>query len=130
MILLTRAVKNRVWSRVLENCSPLLSNYSLSPYCLIAPKSEVKCPSISTPSLIQVGTCRQLSLALPSKVLSLLKKALLMQKAEQMKKGFFWYVAVERVDYNEFLIKLNIPDTFNSWFKITELHVWMLLVSF
>lgn len=24
---------------------------------------------------------------------------------------------------------MNLPDTFNSWFLITELHVWMMMVK-
>lgn len=26
------------------------------------------------------------------------------------------------------LSELNLPDTFNSWFIITELHLWMIFV--
>lgn len=35
---------------------------------------------------------------------------------------------VELVDHDLFLREFNMPDTFNSWFRITELHVWMCLV--
>ena len=28
------------------------------------------------------------------------------------------------------LLDFNMPDTFYSWFLITELHVWMLMVRF
>uniref|UniRef100_A0A023EN99 Putative ubiquinol cytochrome c reductase assembly protein cbp3 n=1 Tax=Aedes albopictus TaxID=7160 RepID=A0A023EN99_AEDAL len=34
----------------------------------------------------------------------------------------------DSVDYNEFFTYFEMPDTFNTWFLITELHVWMLLV--
>lgn len=39
------------------------------------------------------------------------------------------YEAVaDRIKYNEMFLKFNLPNTFNSWFLITELHVWMLMV--
>jgi len=31
------------------------------------------------------------------------------------------------VNYAEFFIEFNMPDTFNSWFLVTELHCWLLL---
>ncbi|XP_069508312.1 ubiquinol-cytochrome c reductase complex assembly factor 1 isoform X2 [Ambystoma mexicanum] len=35
---------------------------------------------------------------------------------------------VERIDYDEFFDKCSLPDTLNSWFLVTQLHVWMCLV--
>ncbi|KAG8446825.1 hypothetical protein GDO86_014325 [Hymenochirus boettgeri] len=35
---------------------------------------------------------------------------------------------VERIDYDEFFEKCSLPDTLNSWFLVTQLHVWMCLV--
>ncbi|KAM8945604.1 ubiquinol-cytochrome c reductase complex assembly factor 1 [Pelodytes ibericus] len=35
---------------------------------------------------------------------------------------------VERIDYDDFFEKCNLPDTLNSWFLVTQLHVWMCLV--
>ncbi|KAM3921208.1 ubiquinol-cytochrome c reductase complex assembly factor 1 [Leptodactylus fuscus] len=35
---------------------------------------------------------------------------------------------VEKIDYDEFFEKCNLPDTLNSWFLVTQLHVWMCLV--
>lgn len=32
---------------------------------------------------------------------------------------------VDKVDFRTFFTYLNIPDTFLSWFLVTELHVWM-----
>ncbi|KOB51904.1 Ubiquinol-cytochrome c reductase complex chaperone CBP3-like protein, partial [Operophtera brumata] len=32
--------------------------------------------------------------------------------------------------YDEWFEKLELPDTFASWFIITELHVWMLMVRY
>lgn len=34
----------------------------------------------------------------------------------------------DRINYQEIFEKFNLPNTFNSWFLITELHVWMLMV--
>lgn len=34
----------------------------------------------------------------------------------------------DSVNYIEFFEKYKMPNTFNSWFLVTELHVWMLLV--
>ncbi|KAG8566061.1 hypothetical protein GDO81_013081 [Engystomops pustulosus] len=35
---------------------------------------------------------------------------------------------VERIDYDEFFDKCSLPDTLNSWFLVTQLHVWMCMV--
>ncbi|CAD5115044.1 DgyrCDS4062 [Dimorphilus gyrociliatus] len=34
----------------------------------------------------------------------------------------------EIVDYDEFIKELSLPDTFNSWFRISELHMWLCTV--
>ncbi|XP_021566774.1 ubiquinol-cytochrome-c reductase complex assembly factor 1-like isoform X2 [Carlito syrichta] len=31
---------------------------------------------------------------------------------------------VEKTDFEEFFLRCQMPDTFNSWFLITLLHVW------
>lgn len=36
----------------------------------------------------------------------------------------------DRIDYDMFYKDFNMPDTFFSWFLVTELHVWMLMVRF
>ncbi|KAG7199889.1 hypothetical protein KM043_014335 [Ampulex compressa] len=36
----------------------------------------------------------------------------------------------DRIDYTTFYKEYNMPDTFLSWFLITELHVWMLMMRF
>lgn len=33
----------------------------------------------------------------------------------------------DTINYKEFFHRFNLPNTFNSWFLVTELHVWMLL---
>lgn len=35
---------------------------------------------------------------------------------------------VDRVNHTEFTTKFNMANTFNTWFLITEIHVWMLMV--
>lgn len=35
---------------------------------------------------------------------------------------------VDNLKHQDFITKFNMPNTFNSWFLITELHVWMLMV--
>lgn len=35
---------------------------------------------------------------------------------------------VELADHDLFLREFELPDTFNSWFRITELHVWLCMV--
>jgi len=32
------------------------------------------------------------------------------------------------IDYEMFISELDLPDTFNSWFKITQLHLWLIMV--
>lgn len=34
----------------------------------------------------------------------------------------------DHINYQAFFTAFNMPNTFNSWFVITELHVWMLLL--
>lgn len=34
----------------------------------------------------------------------------------------------DQLNYTDFFDQFGMPNTFNSWFLITELHVWMLLV--
>lgn len=34
----------------------------------------------------------------------------------------------DRIDYMYFFETFKLPNTFNTWFLITELHVWMLLL--
>lgn len=43
--------------------------------------------------------------------------------------SYLMYGAVaDGIKYDEMFLKFNLPNTFNSWFLITELHVWMLMV--
>ncbi|XP_025410634.1 ubiquinol-cytochrome-c reductase complex assembly factor 1 [Sipha flava] len=35
---------------------------------------------------------------------------------------------VDQIPFEEIIKKLNLPDTLNSWFVITELHLWMIFV--
>ncbi|XP_030760458.1 ubiquinol-cytochrome-c reductase complex assembly factor 1 [Sitophilus oryzae] len=43
--------------------------------------------------------------------------------------GYLIYEAiVDKINYLEFFEKYDIPDTFYSWFVLTELHIWMVSV--
>lgn len=43
--------------------------------------------------------------------------------------AYFHYEAIaDKLNYVEFFDELDLPDTFYSWFVITELHLWMLSV--
>lgn len=43
--------------------------------------------------------------------------------------SYYLYESVaDHLNYADFFDKFDMPNTFNSWFLITELHVWMLLV--
>ncbi|XP_063243974.1 ubiquinol-cytochrome-c reductase complex assembly factor 1 [Bacillus rossius redtenbacheri] len=43
--------------------------------------------------------------------------------------GYLLYENVaDKVDYARFFKEFDMPDTFLSWFVITELHLWMLMV--
>lgn len=33
----------------------------------------------------------------------------------------------DKINYDEFFAEFGMPDTFNSWFLVTELHCWFLL---
>lgn len=50
-------------------------------------------------------------------------------KAILKRAGYLLYEsAADRVDHQKFFEEFQMPDTLNSWFLITELHVWMLMV--
>ncbi|XP_059046122.1 ubiquinol-cytochrome-c reductase complex assembly factor 1 [Achroia grisella] len=45
--------------------------------------------------------------------------------------GYFLYECVpDKVAYKDWFENLELPDTFASWFIITELHVWILMVRY
>ncbi|PZC86687.1 hypothetical protein B5X24_HaOG206249 [Helicoverpa armigera] len=45
--------------------------------------------------------------------------------------GYFLYEGIpENVSYADWFESLELPDTFVSWFTITELHVWLLMVRY
>ncbi|XP_075972038.1 ubiquinol-cytochrome c reductase complex assembly factor 1 [Anticarsia gemmatalis] len=45
--------------------------------------------------------------------------------------GYFLYENIpDKVSYIDWFESLDLPDTFASWFTITELHVWMLMVRY
>ncbi|XP_049856757.1 ubiquinol-cytochrome-c reductase complex assembly factor 1-like [Schistocerca gregaria] len=50
-------------------------------------------------------------------------------KSKLKRAGYLLYEnAADRIDYKKFFKVFQMPDTLNSWFLITELHVWMLMV--
>ncbi|XP_073991130.1 ubiquinol-cytochrome c reductase complex assembly factor 1 isoform X1 [Rhodnius prolixus] len=50
------------------------------------------------------------------------------QKYRLRATGFHLYECVaDNVDHMKFMKELRMPDTFSSWFLVTELHVWMLM---
>ncbi|XP_037042935.1 ubiquinol-cytochrome-c reductase complex assembly factor 1-like [Bradysia coprophila] len=50
-------------------------------------------------------------------------------KARLQVSGYTMYAGVvDNVKYSEIFSKFNLPNTFNSWFLITEVHIWMLMV--
>lgn len=50
------------------------------------------------------------------------------QKHKLLAAGYCLYECVaDEVDYTTFMKEFSMPDTFNSWFLITELHLWMLI---
>jgi len=50
-------------------------------------------------------------------------------KSSLRTRGFLLYQSTtEAVDYASFFEGMEMADTFHSWFRITELHVWMLMV--
>ncbi|KAG6441547.1 hypothetical protein O3G_MSEX001865 [Manduca sexta] len=45
--------------------------------------------------------------------------------------GYFLYENIPgNVAYEEWFESLELPDTFASWFNITELHVWLVMVRY
>ncbi|XP_076633536.1 ubiquinol-cytochrome c reductase complex assembly factor 1 isoform X2 [Colletes latitarsis] len=53
------------------------------------------------------------------------------QKYQLIALGCFIYEdLVDTLNYTPFYKDFNMPDTFFSWYLVTELHIWMLLVRF
>ncbi|KAL0120104.1 hypothetical protein PUN28_008042 [Cardiocondyla obscurior] len=53
------------------------------------------------------------------------------QKYRTIYLGFFVYEhVINQIDYAFFFKHFNMPDTFFSWFLVTELHVWMIMVRY
>ncbi|XP_043264505.1 ubiquinol-cytochrome-c reductase complex assembly factor 1 [Colletes gigas] len=53
------------------------------------------------------------------------------QKYQLMGLGYFMYEdLVDTLNYTPFFEDFNMPDTFFSWYLVTELHIWMLMVRF
>ncbi|XP_055531306.1 ubiquinol-cytochrome-c reductase complex assembly factor 1-like isoform X4 [Wyeomyia smithii] len=46
----------------------------------------------------------------------------------RMSSCYLYESVADCVNYNEFFTYFNMPNSFSTWFLITELHVWMLLV--
>ncbi|XP_058836038.1 ubiquinol-cytochrome-c reductase complex assembly factor 1 [Topomyia yanbarensis] len=42
--------------------------------------------------------------------------------------AYLYESVADSINYAEFYMHFKMPNTFNTWFLITELHVWMLLV--
>lgn len=79
-----------------------------------------KIPQFSTRSmaLMDVGFFRKFLTRIPSLEFNKTKlKAITYNHFESL---------VDNFDYIEFFEELDMPDTFYSWFVVTELHLWML----
>ncbi len=37
-------------------------------------------------------------------------------------------ICAEYPELNEFIEKMKLPDTFQTWFSVTTLHIWLCLV--
>lgn len=65
-----------------------------------------------------------------SSVLSKIIKKVGFGKSTKLKRtSFLLYETVaDEINYPLFFEVFNLPNTFNSWFLITELHIWLLLL--
>lgn len=61
--------------------------------------------------------------------ITLFLKYLIFGVGHRRKTAVNLYQSLDDLDYHEFYRYFELPDTFNSWFVITELHIWMLLVK-
>lgn len=41
---------------------------------------------------------------------------------------YLYAQSVDSLNYMEWSQKFNMPNTINSWFLVTEIHIWMLMV--
>lgn len=61
----------------------------------------------------------------------MLRFSIYKKKYRLMLTGYLLYSSIaDKLDYSVFFKDFNMPDTFFSWFLITELHVWMLMARF
>lgn len=45
--------------------------------------------------------------------------------------GYILYESIaDNLNYHDIIHQLDLPDTFYSWFVITELYIWMLMVRY
>lgn len=51
-----------------------------------------------------------------------------LNRKKDVELGMFLYQSLEHVHFKEFYTHLKMSDTYRSWFMVSELHVWMLLV--
>lgn len=57
-----------------------------------------------------------------------LKKSVARQMARSLASKNLYEECADKISYEEFFIACNMPDTFQSWFYIMQLHVWLVLV--
>jgi len=56
------------------------------------------------------------------------KKSIARQMARTLASKNLYESCADKISYEEFFIACNMPDTFQSWFYIMQLHVWLVLV--
>ncbi|KAK4305384.1 hypothetical protein Pmani_022726 [Petrolisthes manimaculis] len=83
---------------------------------------------------IKISLCRTamtISVEKPGKFKQFIKKMgwLDHSRSKLKRSGFILYEKVsEQVLSHDFFEVCDMPDTFNSWFLVTELHIWLLAV--
>ncbi|KAK6636215.1 hypothetical protein RUM43_009873 [Polyplax serrata] len=137
MNVFTRNIARKAW--LLTNtesyyplCGIKCNNFhSTEPYSnTFAPKTEIS--AIRKDQCMQNVNWRKTG-AIPEdrfmdKMKKLMRKFSLFENKKMTLHGFLLYSTLEDVRIIEFMNLLELEDSFYSWFKITELHVWMLLV--
>eukprot|EP00111_Clytia_hemisphaerica_P024825 TCONS_00073200-protein len=87
-------------------------------------------PSSTTPpTTVAAGEKRDDSVGFMfGSIVGNIKKNIARQMAKSLASKHLYEACADQVNYEEFFVACEMPDTFQSWFYIMQLHVWMVLV--
>nr|CDS32796.1 ubiquinol cytochrome c reductase complex [Hymenolepis microstoma] len=102
-------------------------------------RSRIRC--VANSGIVRIFSAIQPFSSVPSQVISQTEPGLIDSLKYKMGIGLrynngrlklsgenLYTVCAEYPEFTDFVEKLNLPDTFQTWFSLTTLHIWMCLV--